>query len=56
MMSTEGWLDVMAAGVDAAPLTFVGEGPNRRAVPSQPIIENNPLSYLYFVLFMIMGS
>jgi hypothetical protein len=56
MMSTEGWLDVMAAGIDAVPLTFVGEGADRRAVPSQPKRDNSPASILYFVAFMILGS
>lgn len=26
MMTTEGWLDVMAAGIDSVPLTFEGTG------------------------------
>lgn len=56
MMSTEGWLDVMASGMDAVGLVTEGEGENIRVVPSQPKRGNSPASVLYFVAFMIFGS
>ena len=64
MMSTEGWLDVMSAGIDMVPLAreqvTVGEGAAQRvvseAVPSQPKQGNTPLAILYFVSFMVLGS
>jgi hypothetical protein len=38
------------------PMTYVGEGAERRAVPSQPRRDNQRGSILYFVAFMILGS
>jgi hypothetical protein len=48
MMSTEGWLDVMHAGVDSVkPVDGIQLNPKK---------DNNPLIAIYFVVFMIFGS
>jgi len=48
MMSTEGWIDVMQAGIDSvSPIN---------GVQQQPIMNNNRWITFYFIIFMIFGS
>jgi len=48
MMSTEGWLDVMHAGIDSvSPVD---------GVQMNPVKNKTPLMSIYFVVFMIFGS
>jgi len=44
LMSTEGWTNVMFAGVDA------------RGIEMQPIRDFAPLWQIYFMAYMILGS
>ena len=48
MMSTEGWIDVMNAGIDAVP--------HENKMPMQPKKNNRELPIIYFVIFMVFGS
>jgi len=48
MMSTEGWIDVMNAGIDAVP--------HENKMPMQPKKNNRKLPIIYFVIFMVFGS
>ena len=43
MATTEGWIDVMYYGVDAA------------GIDMQPVKDNNPYWMLFFVLFIVFG-
>lgn len=49
MMSTEGWIDIMHAGID-------GISPDENGEPMQPKFNNSPIMILYFVIFMVFGS
>jgi len=44
LMSTEGWLTIMYAGVDA------------RGIEMQPQRDHSPLWQLYFIVYMVLGS
>lgn len=45
MMTTEGWLDVFEAGLDA------------NGIDNQPKYNNNiAISFIFFIIFMIVGS
>ena len=47
-MTTEGWIDVMNAGVDSvAPVD---------GIQQQPIEHNNDVYMVYFLFYMIFGS
>ena len=43
MMTTEGWVNVMSNGIDAA------------GIEKQPIYNNNEYYAILFVIFMILG-
>lgn len=48
MMTTEGWIDVMHAGLDAVPIVNDQE--------MQPKKGNRNILVIYFVLYMVFGS
>ena len=48
MMSTEGWIDVMNAGIDSVKPVD--------GLQMQPKMNNSLNSIVYFVIFMIFGS
>jgi hypothetical protein len=44
MMTTEGWLTVMFNGVDST------------GINKEPSKNNNPIAFIFFVGYMIVGS